>query len=132
MPAKLRPGHLLDHLLKRADAARQRDKGVGLLEHALLALVHVARDDQIAARVGVLTILQKCRNDADHLAAVIQHGTGDFTHQADRAAAVDEPDAVFREDGSECPRGRHEGRVGARPGAAIDADLLNGAHGALI
>jgi hypothetical protein len=53
---KLRPGHLLDHLFKRADAAGQGDEGVGLVEHALLALMHVAGDDHLAARVGVLAI----------------------------------------------------------------------------
>ena len=42
VPAELRPGHLLDQFLQRADAAGQRDEGVGALEHHPLALVHVA------------------------------------------------------------------------------------------
>ena len=46
MAAELRPGHLLDDLLQRADAARQRHEGVRQLEHLAFALVHVARDDQ--------------------------------------------------------------------------------------
>ena len=40
--AELLPGHLLDQFLQRADAAGQRDEGVGALEHQPLALVHVA------------------------------------------------------------------------------------------
>ena len=40
--AELGPGHLLDELLERAEAARQGDEGVGAFEHRALALVHVA------------------------------------------------------------------------------------------
>ena len=32
---------------------------------------------------------------------LIEHGVGDRAHQADRAAAVDQPDAVFGENGAE-------------------------------
>ena len=128
MAAKLRPGHLLDHLLKRADAAGQGDKGIGFVEHALLAFVHVVGDDQIASGVGVLTIFEKSRNDADDLAAAIEHGVGDLTHQSDRAAAIDEADVVVRKRRPERPRGLHEGRVGARPRAAIDANPSDRAH----
>ncbi len=51
MAAELHPGHLLDDLLQRADAARQRDEGVGQLEHLAFALVHVARDDQLVRTI---------------------------------------------------------------------------------
>ena len=47
---ELRPGHLLDQLLQRADPARQRDEGVGAIEHRLLALVHVADDNHLVGR----------------------------------------------------------------------------------
>ena len=38
---ELGPGHHLDDLLERADAAGQRHEGVGALEHDSLPLVHV-------------------------------------------------------------------------------------------
>ena len=44
--AELHPGELLDQFFQRADAAGQRDEGVGHLEHLVFALVHVAGDDQ--------------------------------------------------------------------------------------
>ena len=47
MAAELRPGELLDQLLQRADAARQRHESVGELEHQPFALMHVAGDDQL-------------------------------------------------------------------------------------
>ena len=43
----------------------------------------------------VLALGQKIRNDAGHAAAVIQRGVGDRAHQADRAAAIDQPDVVL-------------------------------------
>ena len=48
--AELRPGHLLDQLFQRADAAGERDERVGALEHQHFSLVHVLGDDR--ARSG--------------------------------------------------------------------------------
>ena len=50
--AELRPGHLLDQFLERADAARQGDERVGAVEHRALALVHVAGDDLLLRRAA--------------------------------------------------------------------------------
>ncbi len=47
MQAELGPGQNLAKLFERAEAARQRDKGVGELRHESLALVHGADDSQI-------------------------------------------------------------------------------------
>ena len=56
--AELRPGELLDQFLERADAAGQRHEGIGLVEHGLLAHVHVGRDDDLLrAPQGVLPAL---------------------------------------------------------------------------
>ena len=44
------------------------------------------------------------------------------------AAAIDEPDAVLAEDRAEGLGRFDKGRVGARPGAAIDADFADFAH----
>ena len=48
---------------------------------------------------------------------------GDLAHQADRAAAVHQADAVLGQDLAERARGFDEGRIGAGAGAAIDADF---------
>ena len=45
--AELRPGHLLDQLLQRADAAGKRDERVRALEHQHFALMHVVGDDEL-------------------------------------------------------------------------------------
>src|SRR2546430_16585415 len=44
--AKLEPGENLDDLLQGADASRQRDKRIGEVGHAMLALVHSLNGDQ--------------------------------------------------------------------------------------
>jgi hypothetical protein len=49
--AELRPGHDLDDLLDGPDAAGQRHKGVGFLEHRVFALVHVLGDDEVVEPV---------------------------------------------------------------------------------
>ena len=71
--AELRPGHDLDDLLDRADAARQRHKGVGFLEHRVFALVHVVGDDEFVEPVkrgfGGFLVDEEARNDAGDLAA---------------------------------------------------------------
>ena len=65
MAAELRPGHLLDQFLERADAARQRDEGVGAIEHGAFALMHVARDDLLLREPPRLLLRgQEFRNDA--------------------------------------------------------------------
>ena len=56
------------------------------------------------------------------------HGVGDLAHHADGAAAIDEADAVLGEDRAEVFCGLDIGRVGARPGAAVDADFADFAH----
>ncbi len=71
--AELRPGQLLDQLLQRADAARQRHEGVGPLEHHALALVHVAGDDPLLdPHQHVLPVDQEVRDHPGHHAAVVE------------------------------------------------------------
>ena len=62
------------------------------------------------------------------IAAMVEDRFGAGPHQAGRAAAVDEPDAVLGQDSAEPACRLHEGRVGARTGAAIDADRFDFAH----
>ena len=70
MAIELDPGQLLDQLFQRADAARQGDKGVGAVEHRLLAFVHVL-DDQHLLDVGQRMFLadEEARNDPGDIAA---------------------------------------------------------------
>ena len=129
MLAELLPGHLLDQFLQRADTAGQRHEGVRAFEHQPLALVHVVGDDQFRHPAqGDLAGAEEARNDAGDGAAVVEHGFGDRAHQPDRTAAIDQPDAAFRQQSAENRRGFKETRIGAGAGAAIDADRLDFAH----
>ena len=102
MAAELLPRQLFHQFLQRADAARQCNERIGALEHQPFAFVHVGRDDQfLAARHGVFAGDEKLRNDADDFAAMVPHGFGNGAHQADRAATIDETDAVLGEGFSE-------------------------------
>src|SRR6266576_4118190 len=127
--AELRPGELLDELLERADAAWQRDEPIGAVEHRLLAHMHVGCDDDLLrAAQRLLAVLQKLRNNAGDVPAVVEHRSCDSTHQPARAAAVDETHAVDRQNFAEAARGIHESGVGSRAGPAIDANRSNRAH----
>ena len=132
MAAELGPGDLLDQLLERADAARQRHEAVGALEHDALALVHVARDDDLlGARHDVLAAGEELGDDAGHAPAVIEHAGRQRSHQAERAAAVDQPDPVLGEDLSQLAGRFGKRRIGAGAGAAIDAQRSNHTHSRL-
>src|SRR6201999_1651178 len=74
------------------------------------------------ARERVLARGEEIRNDAGDHAAMIEHGGCDRAHQAERAAAIDQADCVLGENLAERAGGFHEVGVGARTGAAIDAD----------
>ena len=128
--AELRPGELLDELLERAEAAGQRHEGIGLGEHQLLALMHVVDHDQLLGLdQHMLPLAQEAGNDAGDMAAMMDHRTGDLAHQAEAAAAIDEPDARLRQDAAEGVGGLEKCRVLARPGAAIDTDALQAGNG---
>ena len=111
MAAKLLPSHLLDNFFKRPDATGQRDEGIGELEHLLFALMHIVRDDNLATRSRALTVHQKCRDNAGDLATMVEYGISNFTHQPDRTAAVDQPDAHFGHGFSKRSGGVDEGGV---------------------
>ena len=76
--AELRPGDRLEELLVGAEAARQRHERVGEVGHHRLALVHRADDVQPGeALMRDLAHGERVRDDADHLAAGVQHRVGD-------------------------------------------------------
>ena len=94
--AELNPGDLLHQLLQRTDAARQCDKCVGALEHQHFSLmqrrhldvfVHPSQRHLVGRHVG--------RLDAVTRPPGLQRLAGDFAHQADAGAAIDEADALF-------------------------------------
>src|SRR5262249_30258635 len=68
---KLQPAQLFGELFQSSDAAGQRDKGVGALEHQPLALVH-ATDNEIVRETSQETLPahQEVRNDACGVAAI--------------------------------------------------------------
>ena len=55
-------------------------------------------------------------------------GLRQFAHHADRAAAIDQADTVLGEDLAEGAGGGDKSRVGARSGAAIDANFPDFVH----
>ena len=133
MASELNPGELLDQFFQRADAARQGHEGIGALEHFELALVHVARDDQLLRQPPrPLALGQKFRDDSGRLAAVFEHGFGERAHQADRAAAINQPDAVLGEDFAELFRRFDEARFSSGARSAIDADRIDFTHGVIL
>ena len=84
MEAELRPRRDLEQLLQGAEPAGEGHEPVGQLVHQGLALVHRADDPQVGeAVVGDLPVGHVLGDDADHLAAGVEHGVGDLAHEAD-------------------------------------------------
>ena len=129
MAIELGPGQLFDQLFHRADPARQGDKGVGAVEHRLLAFVHVL-DDQHLLDVGQRMLLadEEARNDPGDITASRQRRPGEASHQPFAAAAINEADSLGRERAPELLRRLGEPCVGAVARSAIDADVSNRAH----
>ena len=122
MQAERAPRQHLEEFLEGADAARQHHKGIGALEHLILALVHGLDHHGLGQRrMARLAAHQESRDDADRLATCLQHGVGQHTHQADAAAAIDQGYALARQQFAQ-PRGRVAGGgAGAKAGAAENA-----------
>src|SRR5215813_6289308 len=85
--AKLRPSEDLEGLLERAQASGQRDEPVDERGHGGLALVHRAHDAQLGEPgMGQLARDERLRDDADRLAARLEHCVGDDAHEPHGAA----------------------------------------------
>ena len=67
-----------------------------------------------AAAVRDFMVDQRLRDDAEHLAAGVEHGVGDDPHQPQPAAAIDEVDAALDHRPAE-QRARRRRRPGRRP-----------------
>ena len=129
MPAKLLPRQLLDQFLERADAAGQGNEGVRAFEHQPLAFMHVVGHDQLL-RPGrrMFAFGEKIRDDAGDGSAMFQRRAGHRTHQSDRAAAIDEPDAAFGQRLAKSRCSFDEMGICTGAGAAIDTDGFDFAH----
>ena len=125
MLTQLRAGEHFGELIERADPAGQDRKCIGRREHARLAVVHAVGDDDLGSNLQRrFQVAQEARNDAEHLAAALGDGKGDFAHQTDAAAAEDEVETLPRHGGAELARGLGEDGIGAVGGAAEDANGL--------
>jgi len=136
MVAELRPGHDLDDLLDRSDAARQRHKGVRFLEHPVFPLVHVLRHDELVEAVegglGRFFRDEEPRDDSGDLAAAAHGAVGDGPHDPLGSAAVDQAQACLGDRAAENLAGLDVFLSAARRRAAIDADGSNRVHPRLV
>src|SRR5690606_1447318 len=132
MHAKLRPGHHFHDFLNRADAARQRDKRIRFLEHEMLALMHVANDDEFGQLFGLFEacflVEQKGRDNAGNFAAGIHHALRNRAHDAARASAINKAQAVFGNGPTECNARFAIDGIQARGRAAINTNGSNLRH----
>ncbi len=110
-------------LVQRAEPARQDGEGVGELEHLLLALVHAVDDvELVEPGMAEFHIAQVRGHDADHLAAPVEDGIGDDTHEADAAAAEDQAHVALGQKSAEFGGGFAVNAVETLLGAAINAE----------
>ena len=127
--AELVPRQDLEHLVERAEATGEHDHTVGQFRHACLATVHVVGDLEFGETdVCEFEIPQLLGDDADHLAAAVDHGVGDRSHQPHVAAAVDESVSLPCDLSADRLRRLTEDtpRTDARP--AEDTDVCHGSH----
>ena len=86
--------------------------------------MHAGGDDEfVHFRQHALLVDQEFRDDADHMTAAGNDGTGDFAHQAEAAAAIDETDPQIGHGGAERLRCRHVDRISTRSRSAINTKM---------
>ena len=128
MQAEPGPAEHFDSLFQRADAARQHDEGVALVEHALFSCVHVVDDFVRDILKDALFLQQEARHDAEHFAAIGMSGAGTGAHQADPAAAIDEANILLGQGTSQILRQTQIIRLHIIRGATIHANRLHSGH----
>ena len=123
MNAELSPRPHFEDLFQRAEAARQRDEGIGERGHHGLALMHRLHDVHLGgAAMPHFAIPQRTRDHSHHPPSLGQRGVRKHAHQPDVPAAVDQRDALAGEQRTEAARGGGEGGIAAGRGAAEDAE----------
>lgn len=81
----------LEQFLKGATTAWQGNHGVGIHEHAVLALAHILYELQMSkARMAPLEIRHEARQDSHHRAAGLQRAVRQLAHRAATASAIDD------------------------------------------
>src|SRR4051812_33511646 len=129
MQAELSPCHDLEHLVERADAARQYRECVRPFGHYALALVHAAGGHQLGEPgMRQFGVAQRAGYDADHPSAGIESGIGQQAHQPDPSAAKDDFDPRPGQCTPEIAGGVTVDFADRAGGAAIDAYPAD-AHG---
>ncbi|MNV77301.1 hypothetical protein D3C71_1707130 [compost metagenome] len=123
MIAELSPGPRLEQLFQGAEPAGQGDEGVAELGHAGLARMHAVDHFQTGqAWMADFGALQALRDDADDFAARGQSRIRHHSHQANRAATVNQTQTLFGEMTAEVFRRLAIERPSAGAGAAEHAN----------
>jgi hypothetical protein len=126
MQPELRPRPHFENLFERAEAAGECDEGIGEIGHHRFAFMHGVDDAQIGeAAMADLARPERVRDHADDLPARAEDGVRQRPHQADAAAAVDEADALAREEAAQVARGLDVQLLGARIRSAEHADAAD-------
>ena len=92
---ELSPGGDFQNLLERSQSAWQGDKGAGTFRHQGLAFMH-AFDDMQFGQLAVRNFIvqHKFGNHPHHFTAMLKHGVGNLTHQANAGTAIDNPETL--------------------------------------
>ena len=109
-----------EEFLQGADAARQREEGVGSVLHHLLTLPHGVDDDEfVGVDVGDFAMHQRLRDDADGVSASCPCSASHRTHGRDVAAARHQRPAARRDRLPDVLGQGHQLRM-RRPRRAVD------------
>src|SRR5256885_9440738 len=127
--AKLEPRENLDDLLQGADASRQRDKRIGELRHAMLALVHSLNGYQFGETLVCALLGNHGAGDhANDFASGCQCSVRQRAHETNAAATIDDGEVAT---GARYAEGGCHSRVFGRypeAGARINADSRHSAR----
>jgi len=100
--SELRPGPYFKGFIEGADAAGQSDEAIGELGHECLALVHGVHYAEISeSGMRHLAANEIARNDSDDLSASVKRGVGDAAHESNGSSAVNQANAILRQQSAE-------------------------------
>ena len=121
MQAKLFPGHDFEQLVQGAQPPWQHDEPVRKFGHAGFTFVHRGDHLQLGdAGMADFMAHQKIGDNAGNRTAALEYRVGEGAHNANPAAAKDQPYAAFREFLAE-----RAGVVAVRGRAAIRRTAVN-------
>ena len=123
---QLSPGQCFENLLKSAPASWHGNKAVRHMRHQRFSLVH-RMHDMLLRQAGMRHLFngQRLGNDANRLAARVQHGIGDSPHHANPRAAVDQANAARSQPAAQFSRSVQVSGVATRAGTAVNADSFH-------